>query len=266
MNQEPMSPYEQEIESSYNPYVSEKKTGGKGKRNFFLFLLVLVIGIVAFVLFFFQIRSIEVIGNHLRSKQEVLNLAGIGIGDNLLFANKNKVEEGINADRYLIFAGMYPLYPSQLFIQVYERLPIGMFQYMGVTYTTDMEGMVLEQEEIVGSEEKLVYFRGLDIKECKLGSFFSCRSDKQFLAYKKILEELNYQTYYQEVRECNLSSIDNISLISVYGFKIRLGDSSDMRAKIGAARAVISKLIELNAPIGTLDVSSPIYPTFIPDE
>ena len=53
--------------------------------------------------------------------------------------------------------------------------------------------------------------------------------------------------------------------VTTDGYTVQLGDRNDLRAKIGAMRAVRLKLIELGKEDGTINVADdPVHPTYMP--
>ena len=63
--------------------------------------------------------------------------------------------------------------------------------------------------------------------------------------YMLLMEEIELQGFAGQVSELNLNDQDNLILITVDGYTVRLGDSSSLQAKIGTVRAVIDKLNEM---------------------
>jgi len=212
----------------------------------------------------FRLKRVQVVGVQYRTPQEVVMLAGVAEGDNILLLNEEKIRDNINADRYLIFQDMQRDYPDSLIIQVFERIPRVNIQSMGVQYTLDGEGMVLEQTQTLQLTEGLVAVTGLQITSSLLGRYIICQKEEQLVAYRKVLSELALQETISQISELNLADMDNLYLVSVDGFTIRLGDASDMQAKIGAMRAVIDYLHETGRIKGSIDISAPINPTYIP--
>lgn len=214
----------------------------------------------------FRLKRVQVVGVEHRTPQEVVTLAGTLEGDNILLLNEEKIRDNINADRYLIFQDMQRDYPDGLIIQVFERIPRVNIQSMGVQYTLDGEGMVLEQTQTLQLTEGLLSVTGLQIISSALGRYITCQKEEQLVAYRKVLSELALQETISQISELNLADMDNLYLVSVDGFTIRLGDAGDMQAKIGAMRAVIDYLHETGRAKGSIDISAPINPTYIPAE
>lgn len=238
----------------------------KGRKlRVFLFVLGLVVlAVILLQQFLFQLRRFQVIGNSHRSPAEILSYAGLSLGDNILYLNKDRVIEGINADRYLIFKDMVRDYPDGLIIRVEERVPCAYVRYMGVQYTLDREGMVLEHSEVLAEDRSLVAVSGLDIKECRRGVVFSSKTTARYQAYLDVMSELWLQGAIGEIVACDFLTSGDVQLVAANGMTIRLGDTTDVRAKIGAAKGVLLWLSEMGYEGGNIDVSRPIYPTYRP--
>lgn len=225
------------------------------------------VGIILYsTLFRLKYANIQVVGVSYRTPQEVVALAGLKEGDNILLLDEEKIRENINKDRYLVFQDMQRDYPDGLIIQVFERIPRVNVQSMGVQYTLDGEGMVLEQTQTLQLTEGLIAVTGLQITSSVLGRYITCQREEQLTAYRRVLAELAMQEAISQISELNLADMDNLYLVSVDGFTIRLGDDGEMQAKIGAMRAVLDYLRETGRVKGSIDVSAPINPTYSPAE
>ena len=69
-----------------------------------------------------------------------------------------------------------------------------------------------------------------------------------------------------QISELNLSDVDNLYLVSVDGFTVRLGDDANIQAKIGSMRAVFDYLRANSLSRGSVDVTDYVKPTYIPAE
>ncbi len=245
-----------------------KRSRPKGRGLWAVLCLLFVLVGVGIILHstLFRLKRVQVVGTSYRTPQEVVTLAGVAEGDNILLLDEDIIRDRINADRYLIFQKMQRDYPDGLILQVFERIPRVNIQSMGVQYTLDWEGMVLEQTQTLQLTEGLVAVTGLQITSSTLGRYIACQREEQLAAFRKVLSEMALQEIISQISELNLADMDNLYLVSVDGFTIRLGDAGDMQAKIGAMRAVLDYLHETGREKGSIDVSAPINPTYIPME
>lgn len=76
---------------------------------------------------------------------------------------------------------------------------------------------------------------------------------------------MSLQGCLEQISVLNLADVDNILLVTTDGYTVQLGEQTDLRAKIGAMRAVRLKLIELGKEKGTINVADdPVHPTYMP--
>jgi cell division protein FtsQ len=252
--------------ASIPEYAKKSRPKGRGLWAVLCSIFVLVgVGIILHSTLF-RLKRVQVIGSEYRTPQEVVTIAGIAQGDNILLLDEDKIRDNINKDRYLIFQNMQRDYPDGLIIQVYERIPRANIQTMGEQYTLDGEGMVLEQTQTLQLTEGLVAVTGLQITSSTMGRYITCQKEEQLVAYRKVMSELALQETISQISELNLADMDNLYLVSLDGFTVRLGNDGDMQAKIGAMRAVLDYLHQAGRVKGSIDVSAPINPTYIPAE
>ena len=103
--------------------------------------------------------------------------------------------------------------------------------------------MVLEDTGKTFPDGQIISITGLHPK----GSIGpgSMLTSSRLTDYMLLMEELELQGFAGQVSELNLNDQDNLILITVDGYTVRLGDSSSLQAKIGTVRAVIDKLNEM---------------------
>ena len=107
---------------------------------------------------------------------------------------------------------------------------------------------------------------GLNIRRCKLGETVQLQSDRQMSVYTELLVELKVMSALNDVSELDLSDMDNLFLVSRDGYTVRLGDSSGLHAKLRAMLLTREHLSATGHSGGTIDVSTPVNPTYTPDD
>ena len=209
----------------------------------------------------FRISSADVQGTRRISKSTVLEAAGLNRFTNYFSVNEEKIAKGINSNRYLVFEKLEKVFPNALIIYVRERSPVAKAQEMGAVFQMDEEGMVLEQSNVLIKENEendgLIIITGLKPKELRVGRKMVAGTESQEQAYLLVIQELTLQGYLGQVSELNLSDPDNIYLTTRDGYNVRLGDISDLRAKIGTVRAVVAELRAMELKGGLLEATIP---------
>lgn len=214
----------------------------------------------------FRVRSVTVQGVSTISAEEVIRLSGISEGMSTLSLNEEAIERGVESNRYLTFVCVDVKLPDQVTIQVRERTPAAVIKYCGILYTADNRGMVLEESfDTDMAHPGLVSVEGLDIRQCEVGKSLILGQTRQMNVYTNILLELKVMNGMSQIRELDLTDMDNLFLVSTDGYSVRLGNSESIHAKLRAMLLTLDKLRSEGYGVGTVDVSTPVNPTYIPE-
>ena len=88
----------------------------------------------------------------------------------------------------------------------------------------------------------------------------------QLSAYQALIDELYQQNFQNQVAELNLSDPDSLYLVTMDGYTVHLGDTQELRAKIGTVRGVVAKLRDMQRYGGVIEASVPAVATYTPAE
>ncbi len=260
----------QPIPPEYASYAQENSSSPPPSRFRYGLLAVaailLVFGVIAMILneTVFRIRKVAVIGNYIRSWQEVVDAAGINGAQSYFTLNGSAIARGINSDRYLVFDSLEKNFPDSVTLYIHERRPVVGVQEMSATYWLAADGMVLERVNELEDDTNIVMVTGLKPKDLRVGRMVTAGSEAIMNAYLQLLEELSLQGFTAQVSELNLSNPDSLYLVTRDGYTVHLGDVTDLRAKIGTVRAVVAKLREMGKSKGVIEASVPLEATYSP--
>ena len=234
-------------------------------RNVLIFLLVsLAVGLVIRGTVF-TVRAAQVSGNVRMSDEAILQEAGVSLGRNMFELNESDVARRINANRYLSFEKLRMDWPDGVTLFVMERVPSAYVKAYGMLYTLAGDGKVLEESGDIDTALALPEVRGLQEGSVTVGRKIVSESSARLRAYTALIEEMSLQGCLEQISVLNLADVDNILLVTTDGYTVQLGEQTDLRAKIGAMRAVRLKLIELGKEKGTINVADdPVHPTYMP--
>lgn len=229
-------------------------------------ILVVLVGVGALVYgAVFQVRSIDVQGNVTLSSQQVIELSGLSLGMNTFAIDDDQVEKNIERNRYLSFVCVDKQLPDKVVLQVKERSPAAAVKYCGILYTMDNRGMVLEESLDTEGETNLLLVKGLDIHNCRVGAALGMNNSQQLLTMTEIMIELKVMSGLAQMKELDLSNMDNLFMVSRDGFTVRLGPADSLHARLRAMLLTMERLRLDGHSGGTVDVSTPKYPTYIPE-
>lgn len=225
----------------------------------FVLILLLAVGVIlnANVLKI-DPANVQVKGGGSFSRETVIALAGLDQPVSYFAVSGEKVAKGVESNRYLMFLSMEKIFPNQVILTVRERVPVARVQEMSADYYLDAEGMVLERGSVSAQvQDSVVMVTGLKPKELRLGQIMTTATADHKTAYLTLFSELLQQNWLSQVSELNLSDPANLYLMTRDGYFVRLGDVTDMRAKIGTVRAVVAKLREMGETEGILEAGVP---------
>ena len=215
----------------------------------------------------FRVRRITVRGLENMPVQTVIQEAGLRYGESTLTLNRDAVKERVNANRYLIYSSL-DVERDSVTLTVRERLPAAELKYSGIYYLIDREGMVLEETEDASAVQALPEVSGIEISGrygCRLGAVVNAAQPHQMKVLSELLLEMKVLSADRIVTGIKLSDMDNILCETSDGYSVRLGDANGIRRKLRAMLLVRADLNTRSAGRGTIDVSIPETPTFIPE-
>ena len=245
---------------------AQKRRRTHGFFKFLGLLTVLTIALVVGQQTLFRLETVYVVGNVEKTPQQVVTASGLVRGRNMISIEEEDVAEALSHDHTIIFKGMQKEYPNTIYLYIEERKTVAAMQWLGILYTLDREGVVMEESTSTTPPAGMPVITGFRVSNINVGQQLMVRSEKQMDAYREIMEELELQMYQSQVAEINLADPSNIYLIMVEGVTVRLGDASYMQAKIGAVRTDMAYLRQLGKTSGILDVSIPEDAKYMPED
>jgi len=261
----------QQLPPDFAPFQSMPKTPLQTKKRAGVRMLILTLILICAVAVLLnesvlKIRNVAVVGNDEITWEEIVRMAGLDQNISYFAVNENKIREGINANRYLVYEGLTKEFPGSLTLYVKERKSAANVQVMGVMYLLDEEGMVLERLGSTQPDGTLITVTGFQAKEVRLGHQINPGTQAQLEVYMALMEEIQLQNYQDQVSELNLSNPDSLYLVTVDGYTAHLGDGTELRAKLGTLRGVVAKLREMGKYGGVIEASVPAVATYTPVE
>lgn len=213
----------------------------------------------------FSVRAVQVSGNVNMTQEQVLSVAGIALGENMFELDENEIARRINANHYLSFEKLRLDWPDGVTLFVRERVPCAYANAYGMLYILADDGTVLEDSNDIDVLPDLPLVQGFREGDVVVGRKIAPDSSEKLAAYTELIAELQIQECLDQISVLNISDVDNIFLVTTDRYTVQIGECSDIRAKVGAMRAVVDKLREMGNEEGTIDVSDdPVHPTYMP--
>ena len=230
----------------------------------FVFIAALVL-ILRFAVF--SVKEIYVNGNSTVSAEEVIRASGMRRGDYILSLNEKTVEERITSDYRLQFRYMATQLPSTVVISVREREPCCWLTYCGIMYVMDKNRMVLYESENPSEQpQNLVEIKGLEVRSnTMVGQYVNLGNEQQKSIFRELFQEMKVLNCIDKIADADISNTNSILLATRNGFTVALGDGNNIHAKLRSMLLVQDKLVELGYSSGTINVTNPEKPMFIPE-
>ena len=200
-----------------------------------VFLLLIMLQLVLF-----RLQTVYVIGNSTIDSGYIVSLTGLKKGDSIFSVNEDDVRSHLEADHWIVLSHMFKQYPNVIYLFVNERRIAASMQWLGIEYTLDIDGMVLEEYSDMDFNGKVPTVYGFRVDNALVGKPLAVRSQEQLRAYSAIVSELTIQRYADRVVSINVGNTDSLSLLTTDGITVQFGNGDYMRAKIGAMRTDIA--------------------------
>ncbi len=227
-----------------------------------LLLTVLALG----YFFLFPVRSVTVVGNSYYSDRTLTELAGIERGMSIFRVDDRAVARRIASGNpfYMVTSIDKSLLTGGVTIYVIERTCDAYITYCGIDYLIDNRFRVLMTNTSANVELDYVRVEGLEISGCTLGKELTVYNDRQLPICQNILREIKAMGLGQWVRVLYMGDLNDITMITEDGYAVRIGESQRVHEKLRAMQLTCQWLKENGKTGGTVDVSNPEKPSWIP--
>lgn len=129
---------------------TKKKRARKKKRPRLLFILIVLIAIVIggfyiLSLPIWKIQEVVVSGANMLSAEEIRDLSGVPISDNLFFTSFARVRSNLSRISAIKQFHIYRIPPATVYIKIIERKPIAIVMLKDKSAVVDEEGCILNR-------------------------------------------------------------------------------------------------------------------------
>ncbi|MBE6643176.1 MAG: FtsQ-type POTRA domain-containing protein [Ruminococcaceae bacterium] len=210
--------------------------------NYILLTIVLCfVFIIVCMALFLKIESIEVKGNERYTSEQIVEVSGITVGQNMYSISKPEAKRLIIAEYpYVSDVVIRRTLPSTLTFRITEDIPAYYTEICGEYYILSDTLRVLERTEELPTEELgLIRIMFADIKSVIVGEYIGFNKDITFEYIDSFIQSVNVHE-----RRANITSIDLSRRYNIYvyyedRFKIYLGDNTETEMKLTFAGLMI---------------------------
>jgi len=235
-------------------YDFKKYKKNKQKNNSFyalgiiLVFILLILGIMYSPLF--EVIDVEVIGNKLYTKEEIIAMLDLSDGNNFFYLLTKDIKSNLKKSNKIQDVNAEFVFPNRIKLNVVENPPLG-YICQGNNYIyIDKEGVVIEISN--KSPKNLPIITGLDVDNFKEGKQININNKEMFLDIGNLINVLQK---YGLTKEKLMLDISNKFEIHIYinNVDVKFGPLYEIDEKV-------KKLVEVLKHIspkdrGTLDLS-----------
>ena len=208
-------------------------------------LLAVLLGIVLFIFFdldVFYVYHLEISGLDYVTPVEIEKASGL-MGYNIFFIDARAAERALQKLPEVKSAHVYAALPSRVSVVIEERQPEVVWQRGPENYWVDADGIVFRARASVSNVPTL---RDVDTSPIKLGQ-------KLYAAPLDAYHALRL-AWSDAPRNLEWSNQRGLAYTDEHGWKIYLGDASEMAGKLAKLRALVPQLVGRNPSIRFIDV------------
>jgi cell division protein FtsQ len=211
----------------------------------------------------FRIHNVLIEGTTYVSNEELIQLSGIREGENIFFLDTALVKQRIESNPMLLVSSVIRKYPDTVLLEIIERNPTAVVEYMGSYGVLDEQGRVLRIESSLPAGNYPL-LTGLRLTQVEVGKAVGIDNKKQVSAMNTILTAFSSANALTDIAEINLVDTLSIEMVSRTGITIQLGDEEDMSSKANLVKQMLPGLQEKGYSGGKLLVDAN-GASYIPD-
>lgn len=211
----------------------------------------------------FRIHNILIEGTTYVSNEELIQLSGVREGENIFFLDSSLIKQRIESNPMLMVSSVIRKYPDTVLLEIIERKPTAVVEYMGSYGVLDEQGKVLRMESTLpaGSYPLLT---GLRLTNVEVGKTVEIDNKKQTEAMNQLLQAFSSVDALSEIAQINLVDTNTIEMTSRTGISIQLGDAADLSSKASLVQQMLPGLQQKGYTGGRLLVDAN-GASYIPD-
>ena len=217
--------------------MEQRRAQRRVERKKRLYAILVLLGLFVLLLlagyFTFLIRSIDVVGTLTRyTKEELITASGLKLQKHILLQDLDEAQEKLRRDPYLNATVKY-VFPNRIRITLEERGRAGAVawgpnkEYIAII---DRAGIVLESD--APSYTGLPLVQGLIITGANRGGRIGDPADEQVQSMLDVLSTLEELGLSDKIKTVDLTETMGISLYTPEGYRIEVGDTSDLLTKL----------------------------------
>ncbi len=236
------------VKTDINRTRNSKRNRRRQRNNSVYYLLVILlvigVGVTLSTTLLFNISDIKVVGQSQYREDQIKEVCGVKVGDNLVKTDVNLVRDNvISSLMYVDEARVKKQFPDYLIIEVKPSIPTAMIEYNGTYLLISENGKILEKfSEPSG---KVPVIKGYSPETDIITTTIYSADEQKDKILKNICQLITDQNLYSMI-DFDISDIYAISANYQNRISIRLGNSSELDYKLNYAMQILTEQLPSN--------------------
>ena len=212
----------------------------KGILKWTILLIALFMAIIFFLMSpLFNIVQIQVLGNEKISKETIISLSKIQIGENIFKTSSTKIRKNIKENAYIDEVETKRSLPNIIILNIKERKVTFMLEYASSYAYINNQGYILE---ITKEQKEVPIITGYTTPEenIEVGKRLCSEDLERLQKVLQIVESANGNGIANLINRINIQDKQNYTLTMEEGKKtVYLGDASNLSSRIPYLKAIL---------------------------
>ncbi|MDO4568398.1 MAG: FtsQ-type POTRA domain-containing protein, partial [Clostridia bacterium] len=214
----------------------EKKAGKRVKRTRkrrgigIAIAVIALCAVLAAAYFVMRIDTVTITGGADASRQYLLELSQLKMGEHVLLCGLWDARDNIEQDPYFDVLDIGYIFPNEITIAVYKHEPIAEIVGTHGSAVINAEGVVLELES--DAELDCVKVYGLTLVGCSEGEQLGSGYDFRIASVLSIIEKLHGDERLASIKTLDVSNPLSVVLLTASDLRIEIGQPVDLDDKL----------------------------------
>lgn len=205
------------------------------------FVIVITVAILSVTLLF-NTEEIEVTGTDLYTSEQITQISGVAIGDNLIRLDPHTAEACVMENlAYVDDIKVLRSFPDKISIKVTQAVAIANIEHEGKYYVVSESGKILEAG-LDAPKSGLIVIVGFELQNTEVGDELVSHDELKLSIMDTILKKIE-EADMKKIIAVNISDRTDIKLNYDSRINILLGSSLDLEYKLSAVKVIIDTKI-----------------------
>ena len=185
--------------------------------------------------------------------EDVIRIAGVRTGENLFQLQTDEIRRNLEKDLRIDQALVQRSFPSQLNIEINERVPLALIKCEYGYLEAGKDGIVLDAHRTL-RQMPVPMISGSSVADLFVGDVIEDENIRKVLSFLSMLEDSSIQS----LSEINIANPQDV-LLYAGSVQIRLGSLEQLPDKVDVTISVLKELQQTKHPIEYVDARYDVY-------